>query len=402
MDTIDKKYDCSRGCEVDRFPNGELKISYKSGCCKLHSFDWMEGISQEQYKDMFEVRFKNTHKGIYRNESGQLLKKGDIVVVEAANGHDIGIITLEGPVVMRQMVHKHIDPKTYEFRKIYRKAKILDIERWQEAIAREHQTMIRARQLAARLGLNMKIGDVEFQGDGTKAIFYYIADERVDFRQLIKDFAEEFHIRIEMKQIGARQEAGLIGGIGVCGRTLCCSRYMTDFQSITTQAARCQDLSLNPQKLAGQCSKLKCCINYEASVYLDAAKSIPDLRGPIELADGPAYLMKTDTLRGLMYFSYEQGSMAKLHILTAQQVKDIIAANRKGVKPESIQGGNNDKDAETGFVSAVGDESISRFDSRGKKNGNHHKHSGKGDRRANRSGGKKSEKGGDKKNERPQ
>jgi cell fate regulator YaaT (PSP1 superfamily) len=356
-----KIYDCSRGCEVERTAHGALRTSYNPGCCKLSDFDWMQGISQERYKDLFEVRFKNTRKIIYKNTSGQLIKTGDLVVVEAPTGHDVGIVTLEGPVVVRQLMRHNTDPSTYEFRRIYRRAKILDIERWQEAIAREHKTMIRARQIAAGLGLDMKIGDVEFQGDGTKAIFYYIADERVDFRQLIKDFAEEFHIRIEMKQIGARQEAGLIGGIGVCGRALCCSAYMSDFKSITTQAARCQDLSLNPQKLAGQCSKLKCCINYEASLYIDAQKHFPDLRGPLEFKDGNAYLQKCDILKGIMYFSYEPHSMINLFPLSGQRVRDIMAMNRKGIKPDSLK----DKESElheTDFVSAVGDDSISRFD----------------------------------------
>ena len=360
-------YDCSRGCDIERTPLGELKIKYNPRCCKLSSYDWMPGIYQSYCDDLYEVRFKNTRKLFFRNTSGQIIKKGDLVVVEAQNGHDLGIITLDGPVVLEQLSRHHIDPENYEFRRIYRKAKILDIERWLEAIAREHRTMIRARQLAARLGLDMKIGDVEFQGDGTKAIFYYIADERVDFRQLIKDFAEEFHIRVEMKQIGARQEAGLIGGIGVCGRALCCSNYMSDFQSITTQAARCQDLSLNPQKLAGQCSKLKCCINYEVSTYLDAQKQLPELRGPIELEDGPAWLMKTDILQGIMYFSYEQGGMSNLHAVTGQQVHEILAANKKGIKPASLQNKNTAKTVE--FVSAVGDESITRFDEQKKRQG---------------------------------
>jgi len=356
-----KIYDCSRGCEVERTAHGALRTYYSPGCCKLADFDWMQGISQERYKDLFEVRFKITRKIIFKNTSGQLIKTGDLVVVEAPTGHDVGIVTLEGPVVGRQLMRHNIDPATYEFRRIYRRAKILDIERWQEAIAREHKTMIRARQIAANLGLDMKIGDVEFQGDGTKAIFYYIADERVDFRQLIKDFAEEFHIRIEMKQIGARQEAGLIGGIGVCGRTLCCSAYMSDFKSITTQAARCQDLSLNPQKLAGQCSKLKCCINYEASLYIDAQKQLPDLRGPLELKDGNAYLQKCDILKGIMYFSYEPHSMINLFALSGQRVRDIMAMNRKGIKPDSLKEKESEI-RETDFVSAVGDDSISRFD----------------------------------------
>ena len=380
------KYDCSRGCEVERSPIGELNVRYNPRCCKLSSFDWMEGIHQSRYNDLFEVRFKNTRKIFFRNTSGQIIKKGDLVVVEAQNGHDLGIVTLEGPIVLEQLARHRIDPDTYEFRRIYRKAKILDIERWQEALSREHKTMIRARQLAANLGLDMKIGDVEFQGDGTKAIFYYIADERVDFRQLIKDFAEEFHIRVEMKQIGARQEAGLIGGLGVCGRALCCSNYMSDFQSITTQAARCQDLSLNPQKLAGQCSKLKCCINYEASTYVDAQRRLPDVKGPIELEDGPAWLMKTDILSGILYFSYEQGSLAKLYPLPAAKVREILAMNRSGAKGASLQD-NASVSKQAEFVSAVGDESITRFDEQKKRRGNRRKGGARRNAAANNNGG---------------
>lgn len=392
-----KQYDCSRGCDVERTPIGELKVRYNPRCCKLSSYNWMEGISQKRYSDLFEVRFKNTRKIFFRNTSGQIIKKGDLVVVEAQNGHDLGIVTLEGPVVLEQLDRHHIDPDTYEFRRIYRKAKILDIERWQEAISREHKTMIRARQLAARLGLDMKIGDVEFQGDGTKAIFYYIADARVDFRQLIKDFAEEFHIRVEMKQIGARQEAGLIGGLGVCGRALCCSNYMSDFQSITTQAARCQDLSLNPQKLAGQCSKLKCCINYEVSTYVDAQRQLPEVRGPIELEDGPAWLMKTDILRGILFFSYEQGSLSNLYPLSAERVREILAENRKGIKSASLQNSGPGV-KQTEFISAVGDDSITRFDEQKKRRNNRKKNNGRkkegggGNRGGN--GKKKAEKAG--------
>ena len=345
---------------------GDTTCTYNSRCCKLSVFNWLEGISQDDLKDYFEVRFKNTRKLIFRNASEQNLKIGDIVVVEAQNGYDVGIITLAGPVIANQLRRDRIDPQTYEFRKIYRKARPADIQKWQEAIAREHKTMIRSRQMAAALQLNMKIGDVEFQGDGTKAIFYYIADERVDFRQLIKDFAEEFRIRIEMKQIGARQEAGLIGGLGVCGQALCCSRYMNNFQSITTQAARCQDLSLNPQKLAGQCGKLKCCINYEASVYVDAQAKMPKVTEPLQFEDGDAFLMKTDILKGMMWFSYDPKSMANLIPLNNQQVKDIIALNRKGVKAQSCMKDNfADKSPE--FMSAAGEESISRFDNDKKK-----------------------------------
>ena len=354
-----KKYDCSRGCIVERTDAGEIDCTYRQGCCKLEVYNWLQGVSQEQYKDLFEVRFKNTRKGIYRNGSGQSIKTGDMVIVESANGHDLGIVTLEGPVVARQMKCKRIDPETFEFKRIYRKAKLFDIERWQEAIAREHETMIRSRQIAAELGLEMKIGDVEFQGDGTKAIFYYIADGRVDFRQLIKVFAEEFRIRIEMKQIGARQEAGLIGGLGVCGRELCCSNYISSFQSITTSAARVQDLSLNPQKLAGQCGKLKCCLNYETTAYMDAASRIPKVNNPLEFEDGLAYLMKTDILREIMYFSYDPQSLANLYPLYAEDVWDIIRMNRNGERPASLK---DDSTPAPEFVTAVGDDAINRFD----------------------------------------
>ena len=355
-----KKFDCSRGCVVERAETGEVNCTYRQGCCKLEVYNWLQGVSQEQYKDYFEVRFKNTRKGIYRNASGQSLKTGDLVIVEAANGHDLGIVTLEGPMVARQMKVKRINPETFEFKKIYRKAKLFDIEKWQEAIAREHEVMIRSRQIAAELELEMKIGDVEFQGDGSKAIFYYIADGRVDFRQLIKVFAEVFRIRIEMKQIGARQEAGLIGGLGVCGRELCCSNYISSFQSITTSAARVQDLSLNPQKLAGQCGKLKCCLNYETAAYMDAQSRIPKIHNPLEFEDGLAYLMKTDILREVMYFSYDPSSLANLYPLYAEDVWEIIRMNRNGQKPESLKA--DVAPAAPEFVSAVGDESITRFD----------------------------------------
>ena len=355
-----KRYDCSRGCVVEHAPTGEVQCTYRQGCCKQEVYNWLPGVTQEQYKDYFEVRFKNTRKGIFRNASGQSIKTGDMVIVEAANGHDLGIVTLEGPMVGRQMKCRKINPETYEFKKIYRKAKQYDIERWQEAIAREHEVMIRSRQIAEELELDMKIGDVEFQGDGSKAIFYYIADGRVDFRQLIKVFADVFRIRIEMKQIGARQEAGLIGGLGVCGRELCCSNYISSFQSITTSAARVQDLSLNPQKLAGQCGKLKCCLNYETAAYMDAQSRIPKVHNPLEFQDGLAYLMKTDILREVMYFSYDPSSLANLYPLYAEDVWDIIRMNRNGEKPESLKA--DVAPAAPEFVTAVGDDAITRFD----------------------------------------
>ena len=354
-------FDCNRGCTTSSDSDtGELSVNYRQGCCKLKDYNWLGGVSQSEYNGYFEVRFKNTRKGIYVNASGQNVKIGDMVIVEAANGHDLGIVTLEGPVVGRQMKCKGINPETTEFKKIYRKARQSDIVKWQEAIAREEDTMIKARRIAAEMGLEMKIGDVEFQGDGTKAIFYYIADGRVDFRQLIKVFAEEFRIRIEMKQIGARQEAGLIGGLGVCGRELCCANYITNFQSITTSAARCQDLSLNPQKLAGQCGKLKCCLNYEVATYLDAQSRIPKVSEPLEFEDGLAYLVKTDILKEIMYFSYEKGSLANVYALDASEVMEIIKMNRNGIKPESLQSEPEPYMPE--FITAVGDDSITRFD----------------------------------------
>ena len=375
MDNETIQYDCFRGCAVTGGADGEdISCGYRAGCCKLSDRNWLKGMDDGTCPDIFEVRFKNTRKGFYVNDSQQKLSVGDLVIVEATNGHDLGIVTLNGPIVARQMACKGVNPETTEFKKIYRKAKPLDIQKWQEAIAREHDTMIKARKIAAELGLEMKIGDVEFQGDGTKAIFYYIADGRVDFRQLIKVFAEEFRIRIEMKQIGARQEAGLIGGLGVCGRELCCANYITSFQSISTSAARCQDLSLNPQKLAGQCGKLKCCLNYEVANYLDAQSRIPRVQGPLEFEDGLAYLRKTDILREIMYFSYDRNSDADLYPLDAAEVREILEMNRAGQKPESLRTEPEPYIPE--FVTAVGDDSISRFDApkrkrSRKKNGRH-------------------------------
>ena len=375
MDNETIQYDCFRGCSVVKGgKDEEINCGYRAGCCKLADRNWLSGVEDGTCPDIFEVRFKNTRKGFYINDSGQKIDMGDLVIVEAANGHDLGIVTLSGPIVARQMACKGISRETTEFKKIYRKAKPLDIQKWQDAIAREQDTMIKARKIAAELGLEMKIGDVEFQGDGTKAIFYYIADGRVDFRQLIKVFAEEFRIRIEMKQIGARQEAGLIGGLGVCGRELCCANYITSFQSISTSAARCQDLSLNPQKLAGQCGKLKCCLNYEVANYLDAQSRIPRVQGPLEFEDGLAYLRKTDILREIMYFSYDKNSDADLYPLDAEEVREILAMNRAGERPESLR--TEPEPAIPEFVTAVGDDSISRFDAPRRKRSRNRKRSG--------------------------
>ena len=383
------QFDCSRGCTVTRNEKDELNCTYRRGCCKLEDYDWLQGVTQNQFADIFEVRFKNTRKGFYVNASNQSIKMGDMVIVEAQSGHDLGIVTLEGPLVGRQMRCKGLDPETVELKKIYRRAKQLDIEKWQEAIAREQETMIRARQIAVELGLEMKIGDVEFQGDGTKAIFYYIADGRVDFRQLIKVFAEEFRIRIEMKQIGARQEAGLIGGLGVCGRELCCANYITNFKSITTAAARWQDLSLNPQKLAGQCGKLKCCLNYEVATYMDAQARLPKVSEPLDFEDGLAYLVKTDILRGIMYFSYEKGSLANIYPLDASEVREIIKMNRNGVRPESLKTEPEPEIPE--FITAVGDDSITRFDTPKRKKNRNGRGGGKGQQQ--RQGGRNNGRG---------
>lgn len=363
-----KKYDCFRGCEVVDCEDGTTEVTYREGCCKLPVHNYLRDISSLEYADVFEVRFKNTRKGYYKNESGQSVRQGDKVVVEAASGYDLGFVSLEGPLVVKQMQRRRIDPASYEFKKIYRKARPSDIEKWMAATAREQATMIEARRIAATMGLDMKIGDVEFQGDGTKAIFYYIADGRVDFRQLIKVFAEEFRIKIEMKQIGARQEAGLIGGIGVCGCALCCANYVTNFKSINTSAARCQDLSLNPQKLAGQCGKLKCCINYEVPVYLDAQSRIPKVSEPLEFEDGLAYLRKTDILAEMMYFSYDKSSDANLYPVPAAEVKEIQKMNRNGIRPVSLIPDVEPSSPE--FITAVGEGSISRFDSPKKKRKN--------------------------------
>ena len=360
MDRKDIVYDCHRGCQKTIANDGQFCCKYDQSCCKRAVFDWLQGMPDEDMDNLFEVRFKNTRKGVYQNTSGQVVRVGDIVVVEAQNGCDVGIITLSGAIVAHQLKRNNIDFKSYEFRRIYRKARPQDIQKWQEAIAREHQTMIRARVLAANLGLEMKIGDVEFQGDGTKAIFYYIADGRVDFRQLIKDFAEEFHIRIEMKQIGARQEAGLIGGIGVCGQALCCSRYISDFQSITTAAARSQDLSLNPQKLAGQCGKLKCCINYEAAVYMDAKENMPHLTEPLHLVDGDVRPVKSDALKQMMWFCYTDRQEDEAYPLKAEKVKEILKLNSEGKPGASIAGDKKEKVID--FKSAAGEDSITRFD----------------------------------------
>ena len=357
--------DIGRGCSFCDCGD-EIEAIAVEGCYKLHETDWLEEYPNTIPTDIFEVRFKNTRRSYYQNVNNLDLKRGDIVAVEAQPGHDIGIISLTGDMVAKQMRRVGFNPYNGEFKKIFRKARPYDIERWQEAIALEHETMIASRQIAAEMGLDMKIGDVEYQGDKLKAIFYYIADQRVDFRELIKVFAERFHIRIEMKQIGARQEAGRIGGIGACGRELCCASWISSFSSVTTNAARMQEISLNPQKLAGQCSKLKCCLMYEYDVYADARRTIPRLREPLQTLDGEWFLVKIDPLAGTMSFSTSKNTIANLTTISTERVKAVLAMNRAGEKPESLMGSDEEQMAvEPTYHSA--EDSIDRFDNKGRR-----------------------------------
>ena len=357
------KPEIGRGCAFcEGCCSTEPEAHLREGCFKLHETPWLEGYPDNFPTDIFEVRFKNTRRGFYQNVNDLPLKRGDIVAVEASPGHDIGIVSLTGDLVAKQMRRTGFNPFNGEFKKIYRKAKPYDIERWQEAIALEQETMIHARQIAAEMGLNMKIGDVEYQGDKIKAIFYYIADERVDFRELIKVFAERFHIRIEMKQIGARQEAGRIGGLGACGRELCCASWISSFTSVTTGAARTQDLSLNPQKLAGQCSKLKCCLMYEYDAYADARKEFPRLREPLQTLDGEYFAVKNDILSGTMTFSTSKDSLSNAITLPIARVKEIIALNRAGKKPDRLQEAGALPEAPDEPTYRSEEDSITRFD----------------------------------------
>ena len=357
----DMKPEVGRGCAFGVNELGEAFAQMADGCFKLHETPWQSEYPDHEQCDICEVRFKNTRRSFYQNVNNLDRQVGDIVAVEASPGHDIGIISLTGDMVAKQMRRVGFNPFNGEFKKIYRKAKPYDIERWQEAIALEHETMIRSRQIAADMGLDMKIGDVEYQGDKIKAIFYYIADGRVDFRELIKVFAEQFHIRIEMKQIGARQEAGRIGGIGACGRELCCASWISSFSSVTTSAARVQDLSLNPLKLAGQCSKLKCCLMYEYDLYMDARRAIPRIKEPLQAMDGEYYLVKTDILAKMMTFSSSKESMSNLVTIPVWRVKEILAANRNGEKVDSIAGDSAPKKVEEPTYRTE-EDSITRFD----------------------------------------
>jgi cell fate regulator YaaT (PSP1 superfamily) len=367
---IMEKSICSRGILVTDGENAENTVCTNSGCSKLSTYNWFDDIPTPPLTtDIVEIQFKNTRKAFFRNANNLSLKRGDVVAVESSPGHDIGTVTLMGWIVNRQLKKVGIDPDKTEFKKIYRKAKPADIEKWLEAISLENNTMIRTRQIVTDLNLNMKIGDVEYQGDRTKAVFYYIADERVDFRELIKILAEEFQIRIEMRQIGARQEAGRIGGIGSCGRELCCSSWINNFVSVTTNSARVQEISLNPQKLAGQCGKLKCCLNYELDTYIDARKDFPKVTTALETKDATYFHQKTDIFKRIMWYSSEPNSAVNLSPVPIDRVKEVIALNIKGVKPlklvEQVQ--VEDSKVELGYENASEDDSLTRFDDKKKK-----------------------------------
>ncbi len=333
---------------------------------QLNTYDWLADVpGNAESTDLVEVQFKHTRKGYYHNTNNIDLKKGDIVAVEASPGHDIGVVTLTGRLVKKQIKKANLKSAD-DIKRIYRIARPVDMEKYREAKSREHGTMIQSRQIAKDLGLQMKIGDVEYQGDCNKAIFYYIADERVDFRQLIKVLAETFHVRIEMKQIGARQEAGRIGGTGPCGRELCCATWMKNFISVSTNSARFQDISLNPQKLAGMCAKLKCCLNYEVDDYVEAGRKIPSKEVVLQTMDGDYYLFKTDILAGIITYSTDKNVAANLETITAERARFVIEMNKRGEKPATLQ--EDGKQRQSGkHVDLLAGENISRFDKAKKK-----------------------------------
>lgn len=359
---------CSTGSKDGGAPKGcqNKGTCGTDSCNKLTVFDWLANMSlpggQEPF-DCVEVRFKNGRKEFYRNTEKLTLSIGDVVATEASPGHDVGIVTLTGELVKIQMKKKGVSITSPEIIKVYRKASQKDIDIWTDARAKEEPMKVKAREIAIQLKLQMKISDIEFQGDGSKATFYYTAEDRVDFRQLIKEYAQTFKARIEMKQVGFRQEAARLGGIGSCGRELCCSTWLTDFRSVNTSAARYQQLSLNPQKLAGQCGKLKCCLNYELDTYMDALKDFPDFETKLYTEKGDAYCQKQDIFKGLMWFAYAENN-ANWHVLNIEQVKEIVAENKKKIRVSSLEDfavevvQENKKD----FNNAMGQESITRFD----------------------------------------
>ena len=351
-------------CDGDR---GLCKNAIGRQDKQLNTYDWLADVpGNADSTDLVEVQFKHTRKGYYHNSNNLELKKGDIVAVEANPGHDIGVVTLTGRLVKKQIKKANLKSAD-DIKRIYRIARPVDMDKYREAKAREHDTMIESRQIAKDLGLQMKIGDVEYQGDCNKAIFYYIADERVDFRQLIKVLAETFHVRIEMKQIGARQEAGRIGGTGPCGRELCCATWMKNFISVSTNSARFQDISLNPQKLAGMCAKLKCCLTYEVDDYVEAGRKMPSREIILQTADGDYYLFKTDILAGLITYSTDKNIAANLETISAERARKIIEMNKRGEKPESLHEDGKQRQSAKPNADLLANENISRFDKAKKK-----------------------------------
>ncbi len=387
MDFKDMEFTMYRGCDRG--------LSCK-GCGRqnkqLNTYDWLADVpGNAESTDLVEVQFKNTRKGYYHNVNNLDLQKGDTVAVEASPGHDIGVVTLTGRLVTLQVKKANLKSAD-DIKRVYRIAKPVDMDKYNEAKSREHDTMIQSRQIAKDLGLQMKIGDVEYQGDGNKAIFYYIADERVDFRQLIKVLAETFHVRIEMKQIGARQEAGRIGGTGPCGRELCCATWMKNFVSVSTNAARIQDISLNPQKLAGMCAKLKCCLNYEVDEYIEAGKKLPSKEVMLQTKDSDYYYFKSDILAGTVTYSTDKNLAANLETISAERAREIIEMNRKGEKPLVLNEDDRSKPASKP-VDLLADADLSRFD-KAKKRKNK-KGNGYGQHTDNRNGNRQGEKPAD-------
>jgi len=379
----------SGGCNTEKngIPagcNNNGSCGTSDGCNKLSVFDWLGNMNLPEGQNRFdivEIRFKNSRKEFFRNTNSLNINVGDVIAVESNSGHDIGTVSLTGELVKLQLKKHNVNFDSEEIKKIYRKAKQTDIEKWREAQSLEINTMYRARTIALNLGLQMKLSDVEYQGDKSKAIFYYTADARVDFRELIKLLADEFKVRIEMKQIGARQEASRLGGIGSCGRELCCSSWLTDFRTVSTSAARYQQLSLNPLKLAGQCGKLKCCLNYELDSYLDALKEFPEMEGKkLQTKKGEAFLQKTDIFKRTMWFSYrsDPGVFIPLDLKT---VHSILELNAKGEMPEALTPSIKviDKiiNTEPNFENVVGQDSLTRFDRKGKSNQNFKSNRGK-------------------------
>lgn len=355
------------------------------GCDRMGVFDWLADIqvpSGRSVFDVIEVNFKNGRKTFYRNEKGIQLFKGDAVVVETSPGHDVGIVTLTGELVKHQMKRKGVKSAPHELRKIYRKATEADLEKWKEARSKEYDTMHEARELIVKLGLDMKLGDVEYQGDGNKATFYYTAEQRVDFRELIKLMADQFKIKIEMRQIGARQEAGRLGGLGACGRELCCSTWLTDFRTVSTSAARYQQLSLNPQKLAGQCGKLKCCLNYELDQYAEALKSFPDTKKPLQTANGPAIHIKTDVFKRKMWFLVKSEKMSSIICLSTDRVAELHDLQKSGGKIGDINeyAEVEEPTTEPEYSNVVGQDDLTRFDQQFKKKRNKKRGGNQGNR----------------------